>query len=167
VDLHLQISKAAKGHRAGDPLLISSAAEEMRRLTREDDQFWEARASLVATLTLLSKYPGNLSSRAAQEAEGQWAELCKPAVPPAPKDLARQMASKLTVGAVLEEIYASQLDRNCEDFDSGAFIPCDDAGIPGLGGSSSPCTLFTEREVATRLWPDELIEGLQIFRRGG
>ena len=152
--------------------MIASAADEMRRLTREDEQFWDARAGLVATLTLLSKIKSpsiasqSLSS-ASQEAEGQWAELCKPAIPTPPKDLARQMASRLTVGAVLEEIYASQLDRNCEDYDTGAFIPCDDAGIPGLGGSSSPCTLYNESEVAVRLWPDEIIEGLKQFRRGG
>ena len=33
-------------------------------------------------------------------------------------------------------------DTACEDYQTGVFIPCDDAGIPGLGGSNSPCGTY-------------------------
>jgi len=54
-------------------------------------------------------------------------------------------------------------DNACEDFESGVMIPCDDAGIPGLGGSSSPCVLYTVEEVTNRLWPRDLVAAFQDF----
>ena len=38
------------------------------------------------------------------------------------------------------------------------------AGIPGLGGSSSPCALYTPEEVRIRLWPEKLVTSFATFR---
>ena len=35
------------------------------------------------------------------------------------------------------------LGKQCEDFATGTPLPCNDAGIPGSGGSSAPCAIFT------------------------
>ena len=70
---------------------------------------------------------------------------------------------QLRVNSAAEALYATQLDKSCEDFQTGAFLPCDDAGIPGLGGSSSPCALYNVQEVLTRLWPPVMVEGLGKF----
>ena len=72
--------------------------------------------------------------------------------------------SPIRVNQAAEALYAQQVDRNCEDFQTGAFMPCDDAGIPGLGGSSSPCVLYTPQEARVRLWPPVMVEGLSAFR---
>ena len=69
----------------------------------------------------------------------------------------------LRVNSAAEALYASQLDKSCEDFQTGAFLPCDDAGIPGLGGSSSPCALYNKHEALTRLWPQVMVDGLDRF----
>eukprot|EP00951_Prasinocladus_malaysianus_P006756 scaffold48053_cov44-Prasinocladus_malaysianus.AAC.1 len=55
-------------------------------------------------------------------------------------------------------------DRSCEDYDTGVYLPCDDAGIPGLGGSASPCALYTKSEASSRLWPPSLVDELDRFR---
>lgn len=61
-------------------------------------------------------------------------------------------------------VEGAMTDRGCEDFATGIYLPCDDAGIPGLGGSSSPCALYTAGEAAARLWPLPVVEQLEAFR---
>ena len=63
------------------------------------------------------------------------------------------------------QVEGSFIDRSCEDFETGVYLPCDDAGIPGLGGSSSPCALYTPEEATIRLWPRKLIDALAQFRQ--
>ena len=120
-----------------------------------DGQFWDARAALVA---VLASRPGNDGIAAA---EIEWGGLCQPAVPPEPTSPANLILSR--VNRATEALLASQLDRSCEDYKTGAYLPCDDAGIPGLGGSSSPCVLYNEQEVRARLWPPLAISQLVSF----
>ena len=50
---------------------------------------------------------------------------------------------------------------------TGTPLPCDDAGIPGAGGSSAPCRLFTVEEVESRGWPGVAAEALAAFLEDG
>ena len=43
-------------------------------------------------------------------------------------------------------------------------IPCNDAGLPGNGGSSAPCAFFTPTTAERRLWPPVAVEALRRFR---
>lgn len=56
-------------------------------------------------------------------------------------------------------------NNNCEDFETGLYLPCDDAGIPGLGGSSSPCLLYNAPNARARAWPESFIDVLEDFLR--
>jgi hypothetical protein len=51
----------------------------------------------------------------------------------------------------------------CEDYESGLELPCDDAGIPGMGGANEPCVLYTTDEVVKRLWPPRAVASLKDF----
>ena len=42
-------------------------------------------------------------------------------------------------------------------------MPCDDAGIPGMGGANEPCVLYTTEEVEKRLWPPRAVASLDKF----
>ena len=128
---------------------------DLSRLKVADGQFWDARAGLVA---VLASQPG---SDGISAAELEWNQLCQPAVPPEPTSPANLILSR--VNRATESLLASQLDMSCEDYKTGQYIPCDDAGIPGLGGSSSPCILYTESEVRVRLWPNQVIDQLVMF----
>lgn len=65
------------------------------------------------------------------------------------------------------EAYGVLLDKRCEDFATGTPLPCDDAGIPGSGGSSAPCAIFTPEEAVNRLWPPAAVEALRSFLGNG
>jgi hypothetical protein len=65
------------------------------------------------------------------------------------------------------DAYGVLMDKRCEDFASGTPLPCDDAGIPGSGGSSSPCAIFTEQEARARLWPPSAVSALGEFLKDG
>jgi hypothetical protein len=65
------------------------------------------------------------------------------------------------------EAYGVLMDKRCEDFDSGTPLPCDDAGIPGSGGSSAACGIFTVSEVENRLWPPDAVKALGEFLKDG
>ena len=58
-------------------------------------------------------------------------------------------------------------DERCEDFATGTPLPCDDAGIPGSGGSAAPCAIFTPEEAAKRLWPPGAVEAQGKFLGDG
>ena len=59
------------------------------------------------------------------------------------------------------------MDKRCEDFATGTPLPCDDAGIPGSGGNSSPCLIFTDAETESRLWPTNARTALGKFIEDG
>lgn len=59
------------------------------------------------------------------------------------------------------------MDKRCEDFATGTPLPCDDAGIPGSGGSASPCLIFTYAETERRLWPAITRRALLDFIKDG
>eukprot|EP00798_Chlamydomonas_sp_ICE-L_P015996 gene15996-22130_t len=118
-------------------------------------QFWDARAALAVSL---------FASGARGAAEMEWADLCRPAPPPPPSVPTNPFYAR--VNQTAQAFLSGQgriLDltsNNCEDYESGLFLPCDDAGIPGLGGSSSPCALYTAPEARSRLWPDSMVAEL-------
>lgn len=119
-------------------------------------QFWDARAALALAL--------NAAGRAGQ-AELEWAELCKPAPNPPPARPSNPIFARVNQAAQTMLAAESMMtDRNCEDYETGVYLPCDDAGIPGLGGSSAPCTLYTVEEASARAWPPRLVAELDKFR---
>lgn len=119
-------------------------------------QFWDARAAQVAVL-YSNGYKG--------KAELEWRRLClshPPPPPSVPKNKVKQYVNR--AAQKLIDVEGALTNNNCEDFDSGLGIPCDDAGIPGLGGSSSPCVLYTEEEVTIRMWPKALVNSFVQFK---
>eukprot|EP00873_Tetraselmis_striata_P021028 jgi/Tetstr1/441292/TSEL_029543.t1 len=119
-------------------------------------QFWDARAALAIALNAAGK-PG--------QAELEWADLCRPAPNPPPAKPTNPVYARVNLAAqTLLAAEGMMTDRNCEDYETGLYLPCDDAGIPGLGGSSAPCTLYTVEEAAARAWPPRLVAELGRFR---
>jgi len=119
-------------------------------------QFWDACAALAVVLSA----DGDSGA-----AELEWANLCRPAQPPPPATPNNPLLAR--VNKVAQGMLAAEgmmTDKSCEDFETGVYLPCDDAGIPGLGGSSSPCALYTAEEVTARLWPPAAVRELQSFR---
>ena len=137
---------------AGD---VGFAANALARLDKgpspvagRGGQFWEARAALAAALYANGSLPA---------AEAEWSQLCEPVGPnpPAtPSDPFRKVVNKAAQGAFDAGIL---MDKRCEDFSTGTPLPCDDAGIPGSGGSASPCLIFTDAETERRLWRREAV----------
>ena len=122
-------------------------------------QFWEARAALAAALYANGSLPA---------AEAEWSQLCEPVGPnpPAtPSDPFRKVVNKAAQGAF--DAGGILMDKRCEDFSTGTPLPCDDAGIPGSGGSASPCLIFTDAETERRLWPASARRSLLEFIRDG
>ena len=122
-------------------------------------QFWELRAARVAALNAAGE---------GERAERAWNALCAPADPNPPSVPTNPLFALVNKGAVeMLEGADRALDNNCESFESGVALPCNDAGIPGLGGSAAPCALFTPEEARRRLWPAPATAALASFRVGG
>ena len=147
---------------AGD---VAGAANALDRLDLgpEPDpgfpQFWEARAALAAAMW---------ASGAKPRAEAEWARLCeatRPNPPATPTDGVRAAVNR--AAQMQFDGYGALMDKRCEDFATGTPLPCDDAGIPGAGGSSAPCRLFTVEEVESRGWPGVAAEALAAFLEDG
>ncbi|KAK3257647.1 hypothetical protein CYMTET_33276 [Cymbomonas tetramitiformis] len=157
----------------------SFAIGQTNLLLGEDPAYWDARAALTSFLWAQGKE---------EEAEEAWGQLCVPSgkldagamwvsrngtpdQPGAPAKGATMQSStqQLYMGSlagitkVLGKIEDLQLSNKCEDFESGLELPCDDAGIPGLGGLNEPCALYTQLVVEQRLWPPRAIESLVGF----
>jgi len=119
-------------------------------------QFWDALAALALAYNASGK-PG--------QAELEWADLCRPAPPPPPAEPTNPLFARVNKAAQTMLLAEGMMtDRNCEDYETGVYLPCDDAGIPGLGGSSSPCALYSMEEVVARAWPPRLVAELEGFR---
>ena len=147
---------------AGD---VAAAAAALDRLDVGPEpepgfpQFWEARAALAAALW---------ASGAKPRAEAEWAALCRGAKPNPPAVPTNGVKAAVNKAAQMQfDGYGVLMDKRCEDFSTGTPLPCDDAGIPGAGGSSAPCRLFTAEETKNRLWPPAATEALEGFLRDG
>ena len=148
---------------AGD---VGFAANALARLDKgpspvagQGGQFWEARAALAAALYANGSLPA---------AEAEWSQLCEPVGPnpPAtPSDPFRKVVNRAAQGAF--DAGGILMDKRCEDFATGTPLPCDDAGIPGSGGSASPCLIFTYAETERRLWPAIARRALLDFIKDG
>jgi len=144
------------------------AADALAALAEVDDgpdplggqpQFWEVRAARVAALSAAGED---------LRAERAWAALCAPADPNPPSVPTNPLFALVNKGAVaMLEGADRALDNSCESFESGVPMPCNDAGIPGLGGASAPCALFTPAEARARMWPAAPAAALAAFRAGG
>ena len=153
VELHYALAQYGAGMPGG-------SLETLQQLDKGPNpdgfpQFWEARAAQVAVL-----YGSGFKGKA----ELEWQGLCAPHPPPPPS--VPQNKVKLAVNRAAQaflDVEGLVTDNSCEDYDSGTQIPCDAAGIPGLGGSSSPCVLYTREEVKKRLWPANLVETFGAF----
>ncbi|UPR01320.1 hypothetical protein HOP50_07g46420 [Chloropicon primus] len=157
--LNLALAKYGAGDREGALKVLQGLDKGPDPGDRGYPQFWDARAAQVAAL-----YGNGFGGKA----ELEWKQLCVSHPPPPPSRPNNKV--KLAVNRAAQrmlDMEALVTDNRCEDFESGTQIPCDDAGIPGLGGSSSPCVLYTEREVTARLWPSELVQNLADFRGQG
>ena len=122
-------------------------------------QFWEARAALAVALW---------ASGAKPRAEAEWSALCRPTKPNPPSTPSNGVKAAVNKAAQAQfEAYGVLMDKRCEDFDSGTPLPCDDAGIPGSGGSSAACGIFTVSEVENRLWPPDAVKALGEFLKDG
>ena len=139
-----------------------SAAETLSRLDMgpapggTPPQFWEGRAALTAAL---------YASGDAPAAEAEWNSLCRKTPPPPPATPDDPIAATVNRYAqVLEKLESATLSTDCEDFQTGSYLPCNDAGsVVGTGGSDSPCVVFTPSEVSARLWPAEAVASLAEF----
>ena len=147
---------------AGD---VAAAAAALDRLDVGPEpepgypQFWEARAALAVALW---------ASGAKPRAEAEWAALCRGAKPNPPAVPTNGVKAAVNKAAQMQfDGYGVLMDKRCEDFSTGTPLPCDDAGIPGAGGSSAPCRLFTAEETRNRLWPPAATEALEGFLRDG
>ena len=119
-------------------------------------QFWEARAALTAALFASGDGAG---------AEGEWAALCEKTQQPPPATPTNPVYAQVNKYAqALVAIEGATTDMRCEDFETGDFLPCDDAGLIGTGGSDAPCVIFTQDEARARLWPAEAVDALAGFR---
>ena len=142
------------------PQISSSREQETDKgpdpLDKGFPQFWDARAAQVAAL-FGNGYGG--------KAELEWQQLCT-SHPPPPPSVPKSKVKQYVNRAAQRMLDAERLvtANDCEDYDTGVAIPCDAAGIPGLGGSSSPCALYTAQEVRARLWPPALADALAEFR---
>ena len=68
------------------------------------------------------------------KAELEWRELCKSTPTPPPSTPTNKLYAGVNkLSQALLQAESSFIDKSCEDFTSGVYIPCDDAGIPGLG----------------------------------
>eukprot|EP00899_Mesostigma_viride_P029142 jgi/Mesvir1/9412/Mv01515-RA.1 len=153
IELHAALALLGKGDSRG----AVSALQRIDKGPSPDGypQFWDAAAALVAALT---------SAGMVTEAEMEWANLCRPTPPAPPATPDNPVFARINKAAqTMLDLQGMALDRNCEDFDTGTLLPCDDAGIPGLGGSSSPCALYTVKEVKARRWPEAAVKGLEKF----
>ena len=122
-------------------------------------QFWEARAARAAAL---------YASNAKPAAEAEWAALCRPVRPNPPATPTNGVKAAVNRAAQMQfDGYGVLMDKRCEDFKTGTYLPCDDAGIPGAGGSSAPCSIFTPREAERRAWPPNAVEALARFLGDG
>eukprot|EP00958_Prasinococcus_capsulatus_P025969 scaffold4516_cov417-Prasinococcus_capsulatus_cf.AAC.16 len=120
-------------------------------------QFWDARAALVAALW---------HNGFEKEAESEWESLCKPAAPPPPATPTNPVFANVNrMAQAMLDADGALLDNACEDYESGVFLPCNDAGIPGLGGLAEPCAVYTEEEVKIRRWPPIAVQALKDFRQ--
>ena len=120
-------------------------------------QFWEARAARAAAL---------YASGSGEAAEREFAELCAKTPPPPPSTPNFFVAAQVNRTAqALLEVERATTNMECTDFETGVFLPCDDAGsVVGTGGSDSPCVVFTPQEVGARLWPAVAVDALREFR---
>ena len=155
VELHLALCLFEQG-------LEPDAISLLRRIDKGPNpngypQFWDARAALAATLWA----HGNRD-----DAEAEWAFLCQPHPPPPPAVPLNPIFARVNKAAQLMiKVEGELTNKNCEDFDTGTYLPCDDAGIPGLGGANEPCVLYTPDEARARLWPERVVEALGSLRR--
>jgi len=147
---------------AGDPAGAAAALQRVDFGPEPDagfPQFWEARAALAVALW---------ASGAKPRAEAEWSRLCQPTKPNPPATPANGVKAAVNKAAQAQfEAYGMRMDKRCEDFESGTPLPCDDAGIPGSGGSSAPCGIFTRAEVENRLWPPAAARALEEFLKDG
>jgi hypothetical protein len=147
---------------AGEPA-VAVAMLDVVDLGPEPDagypQFWEARAARAVALW---------ASGAKPRAEAEWAALCRPTRPNPPAVPKNGVKAAVNKAAQAQfDAYGVLMDKRCEDFTSGTPLPCDDAGIPGSGGSSSPCAIFTVQEARARLWPPSAVKALGEFLQDG
>jgi hypothetical protein len=147
---------------AGEPA-VAAAMLDVVDLGPEPDagypQFWEARAARAVALW---------ASGAKPRAEAEWAALCRPTRPNPPAVPKNGVKAAVNKAAQAQfDAYGVLMDKRCEDFTSGTPLPCDDAGIPGSGGSSSPCAIFTVQEARARLWPPSAVKALGEFLQDG
>ncbi|KAK3251001.1 hypothetical protein CYMTET_39647 [Cymbomonas tetramitiformis] len=153
VELHSAFAKFAAGDTRG-------AVGALRRIDKGPNpdgfpQFWDARAALAIALWATG-------DRA--EAEAEWAELCRPTPVPPPATPSNKLFAGVNKAAQLMlDAEGIMTDNRCESLTSGVFLPCDDAGIPGLGGSSAPCVLYTPSAARARFWPANLVAELEDF----
>eukprot|EP00667_Euglena_gracilis_P007384 EG_transcript_7462 len=122
-------------------------------------QFWDARAALAIALSAAGQPIA---------AEAEWADLCRgvPTAPPAvPNNLVLSQVNR--AAQLMLDVQGAFTDQGCEDYNTGVYLPCNDAGIPGLGGSSAPCALYTPEEARLRQWPPALVAELDRFRALG
>ena len=154
LELHRALAQTAAGP-------IAKAVASFERIDKGPNpdgypQFWEARAALTASLW---------KAGAKVRAEQEWKALCLPSPVPPPSTPTNTIYANVNRAAqFLLRVEGAFVDTACEDYSTGVFIPCDDAGIPGLGGSAAPCEIFTEEEVRLRLWPSTMIRALVNFR---
>ena len=147
---------------AGEPAVAVAMLDQLDMGPEPDagyPQFWEARAARAAALW---------ASGAKPRAEAEWAALCAPTRPNPPATPTNGVKAAVNKAAQAQfDAYGVLMDKRCEDFASGTPLPCDDAGIPGSGGSSSPCAIFTEQEARARLWPPSAVSALSEFLKDG
>ena len=154
LELHRALAQTAAGP-------IAKAVASFERIDKGPNpdgypQFWEARAALTASLW---------KAGAKLRAEQEWKALCLPSPVPPPSTPTNKIYANVNRAAqFLLRVSSAFVDTACEDYSTGVFIPCDDAGIPGLGGSAAPCELFTDEEARLRLWPSAMIRALVNFR---
>ena len=147
---------------AGEPAVAVAMLDQLDMGPEPDagyPQFWEARAARAAALW---------ASGAKPRAEAEWAALCAPTRPNPPATPTNGVKAAVNKAAQAQfDAYGILMDKRCEDFSSGTPLPCDDAGIPGSAGSSSPCAIFTTQEARARLWPPGAVKALGEFLQDG
>lgn len=101
---------------------LSASLESLQALDKGPDpdgypQFWDARAAQVAVL-FASGYKG--------KAELEWKDLCRPAPPPPPSVPTNKVFAGVNRAAqTMLKVEGALTNNNCEDFDSGVYLPCD------------------------------------------
>lgn len=156
VDLHYALATWAMGDVPGARRVLETVDLGPDPTKQGLYQFWDARAAIASAAWA----DGDRG-----EADLTWQALCA-ATPSNPPSVPRDPI-KARVNAAAQfmlDAEAAMTDRNCEDLDSGTYLPCDDAGIPGLAGSSAPCMLYSADEVRARLWPSRAYEALDALR---